>query len=108
MDLEFILIDCKSGEILRAYAPLNMKVSIGRAPYNHICIDDPTVSVTHCAVINSEEGVLMQDKDSRNGTSVNDRVLKPDEPVPLRDGDVVRIAHCLYIFRCMQKRGTDI
>jgi DNA-binding NtrC family response regulator len=43
---------------------------IGKAPINHLCIPDPTVSRFHCVVEPTERGLLLRDLGSANGTQV--------------------------------------
>jgi len=47
------------------------------------------VSRRHALVRNSDEGVVVIDLGSTNGTRVNDRLLTPERPHLLRDGDLV-------------------
>jgi len=101
------LVEYESGEMIRIDVPLNSSISIGRETINNIVLDDPTVSRSHCSIIRNSEGLFIKDENSTNGTSVNDYVLKHDDIVPLNDGDLIRIAKCLYVLRCMSK-GKDI
>ena len=44
---------------------------IGRSPECDFPIDHPTVSVNHCQIVLSNDGVLIRDGGSTNGTFVN-------------------------------------
>lgn len=107
MENSLFLVEYESGEMIRIDVPLNSSISIGRETINNIVLDDQTVSRSHCSIIRNSEGLFIKDENSTNGTSVNDYVLKHDDIVPLNDGDLIRIAKCLYVLRCMSK-GKDI
>ena len=100
------LVEYESGEMIKVDLPLNSRVSIGRETINNIVLGDPTVSRSHCSIIRNSEGLFIKDENSTNGTSVNDYVLRHNEQAPLSDGDLIRIAKCLYVFRCIPK-GKD-
>jgi pSer/pThr/pTyr-binding forkhead associated (FHA) protein len=59
-------------------------VSIGRAPDNHLVIDDRRVSRHHADLSQTEGRWIVHDLGSTNGTAVNGRLVKQS---PLRDGD---------------------
>src|ERR1051325_452183 len=44
---------------------------VGCSPENHLQIDHPTVSSTHCEVVVTEDAMLLRDCGSTNGTYVN-------------------------------------
>jgi pSer/pThr/pTyr-binding forkhead associated (FHA) protein len=46
-------------------------------------------------VRNSDEGVVIVDLGSTNGTRVNDKKLPPERPHPLNNGDTVRFGQLL-------------
>lgn len=46
-------------------------LSIGASPRSMVCIDDPKVSQRHCAIDIKEEGVILRDCGSKNGTWIN-------------------------------------
>ncbi|MDF3980982.1 FHA domain-containing protein [Luteibacter sp. PPL554] len=64
--------------------------TIGRSTDCHWVLDGGSVSRRH-AVIRSINGVYLIEDTSRNGTRLNDRVLKAGEPAPLAVGDRLRI-----------------
>jgi hypothetical protein len=53
------------------------------------------VSRRHALVRNSDEGVILIDLGSTNGTRVNDRQLSPERPHLLSNGDSVRFGRLL-------------
>lgn len=69
---------------------LNKPTTIGRESSCDIVIPDRQVSRFHVRFIPTEEGVLLEDLDSKNGTHCNGtRVLKP---ILLQDGDIIQVA----------------
>lgn len=57
------------------------------------------VSRRHAVIESSPEGVVIIDKDSTNGTLLNNNRLPPDLPYPLRNGDEVKFGQLLvHIF----------
>jgi pSer/pThr/pTyr-binding forkhead associated (FHA) protein len=69
-------------------------VKIGRLPDNTVVIDNPAVSSHHARVFREDNGFVIEDLQSRNGTYVNQtRVTRQ----ALRHGDVVLIGkHTLF------------
>lgn len=56
------------------------------------------VSRQHAALLGGEDGVLILDLTSTNGTWLNQRRLTPNQPYPLRVGDTLRLGSlCLTI-----------
>ena len=54
--------------VLELYLGVNR---IGRSPGNHFQVEHPTVSTTHCELVQGADGVLLRDCNSTNGTFVN-------------------------------------
>ncbi len=61
-------------------------------------IDLPTVSRIHAKICRRENEYYLTDMNSRNGTTVNGRLLLPDEEYKLQDEDEVDFAQARYIF----------
>lgn len=55
-----------------------------------IVLEDSSVSRMHARLEDAEEGILLRDLNSRNGTLVNGRKLLPNEAVLLSEGDLVQ------------------
>ena len=70
-----------------------MSYRIGSAPECDIVFNSPKVSRLHAeiAVLNSGD-ILLKDKNSTNGTFVNNRPIQPDQWVNIRRGDLIRFA----------------
>lgn len=61
-------------------------------------INLPTVSRIHAKIRKRENEYYLTDLNSRNGTSVNGRLLRPDEDYKLENEDQVDFAQARYIF----------
>jgi len=69
---------------------------IGRrqGPYKQFFEQNMYVSGVHAQLeYNKVSGWCIIDKNSSNGTKLNQRLLKPDEPMTLKNGDIVTIAN---------------
>jgi predicted component of type VI protein secretion system len=63
---------------------------IGRDEDCQVIIDDRQASRHHARIVRTEQGYVIEDLDSKNGTFLNGQVLR--EPTPLADGDEIGIA----------------
>ena len=69
---------------------------MGRAPRADFVVDAPLVSRLHCRLTLQDNGVLVEDLDSTNGTFVNgSRVRKS----LLASGDVLRVGRMEFAVR---------
>jgi DNA-binding NtrC family response regulator len=64
------------------------EIRIGKAPTNHFCVPDPTVSRFHCVIERTPRGLLLRDLGSFNGTQVGgcwveSAYLTPHVPIQL-------------------------
>ena len=64
------------------------EIRIGKAPGNHLCLPDPTVSRFHCVIEQTPRGLLLRDLGSFNGTQVagcwvESAYLAPQVPIQL-------------------------
>ena len=71
-------------------------ITIGRLPENDIQLDKPDVSRRHTIISKRNHAYVLQDLGSRNGTFLNDRIVKSSE---LHDGDIIRIGSFLLMFQ---------
>jgi pSer/pThr/pTyr-binding forkhead associated (FHA) protein len=69
---------------------LRAELVIGRDPGCAVVVADRQVSRYHARFTPREDGVLLEDRGSKNGTYVNGRLLQ--EPCLLQDGDLVQVA----------------
>jgi len=63
-------------------------VTAGRVAERDICIEDKTISTHHCDLIKDEDDYILRDRNSTNGTRVNN---KPIEEKKLQHGDIVQL-----------------
>src|SRR5688572_6212921 len=63
--------------------------SIGRAPNNHIILQDDRCSRNHCEVYQDGSEWRVRDLGSRNGTNVADGLIQGEHV--LEPGDIIRI-----------------
>src|SRR5678815_1705112 len=74
----------------RREVPLDRdEITIGRREDNVVHLPERNVSRRHARLVRRDGGVLLEDLRSANGTQVNG--VRITEPVPLGDGDLVRI-----------------
>lgn len=76
--------------------PLGPFTTIGRAPTNQIEIADSYCSAEHALVSWHDGQWWLEDRDSRNGTRLNDEII--DSPVILSAGDHIRIGRAQMRF----------
>jgi hypothetical protein len=63
---------------------------VGRTSSCDILLPNPQVSRRHAKFINTDEGVMVQDLNSKNGTFLNGTRVR--DSIYLQDGDVIQIA----------------
>jgi len=73
----------------RRFALAAGETIIGRDPGAAVFLDDASVSRRHARIVVSDDGATLEDLGSKNGTHIGDR--KVEAPVPLADGDAVRV-----------------
>lgn len=83
------------------YVLSRQRVLLGTAPGNDVVIDDlftgwETVSPVHAELRREQEGFVVVDRDSQNGTFVNE--MRTGENI-LSDGDVLRLGSVRFVFR---------
>lgn len=70
-------------------------ITIGRTVKNDIVIDNLAVSSLHASIHNTDNGVVLEDMNSTNGTFVNDEKIHHHN---LQDGDVITIGKHQIVF----------
>jgi hypothetical protein len=71
--------------------------TIGRTQECDLRIADLSVSRRHAQLDRSEDGWLLSDLGSHNGTRVNGWLVR--EPVPVRPGDVLQFGSAIFVIR---------
>ena len=69
---------------------------IGRSPETDLPLFDSSVSRQHAMLIRGQEGYVVRDLGSTNGTFVNEKAIESD--CSLRSGDTIRIGSFLFRF----------
>ena len=69
---------------------------IGSSPDCDLVVDQPSVTWYHCRLSKTDDGYLLEDLGSTNGTYLNEEVLQ--SPRPLHPGDRVRIGDSEFTF----------
>jgi pSer/pThr/pTyr-binding forkhead associated (FHA) protein len=83
------------------------QVTIGRKEVDNLVrLQDPMVSSAHAVIELQEEGWVVIDRNSRNGTEVDGVRIPVDVPVPLQDGTVLTIRPFTLTFRSGGGAGT--
>ena len=72
---------------------------IGRDPQAAVWVDSSTVSRHHARIVVSDDGALLEDLGSKNGTFLRDRRI--DAPEKLTDGDEIVVGSARMIFRTL-------
>lgn len=71
-------------------------IIIGRGDDCEIRVMDTSVSRRHARVEKIDGQYFALDMQSTNGTYVNDKPAGQGEPLPLRDGDYLRVGNCIF------------
>ncbi|GAB4571504.1 MAG: hypothetical protein Kow0077_08310 [Anaerolineae bacterium] len=83
---------------------LKKRMMVGRATAHatwDISLQDRAVSRPHCCLdrLDDDSGWTVTDLRSSNGTRVNGRMIQPEQPRRLNDGDVLAIGATTLLFR---------
>lgn len=92
------LVSREPGELPAIYLEQDLVVVGKMETAADVVLPVATVSRVHARIRKKEDGYYLADLNSRNGTSVNGRMLKPDEEYLLQDEDQVDFAQARYIF----------
>ena len=76
--------------------PRRDRIMIGRADSNDVILDTPEVSRHHCSLQQEDDGMVIRDSGSRNGTWLNGRPI--NQPTPLLPGDVLTLGKCTVFY----------
>ena len=74
--------------------PLLQLTSLGRAPTNTITVDDTFASGEHALVAMRNGQWWLEDRKSRNGTTLNE--VSISQPVVITDGDIIGIGQMRF------------
>jgi transcriptional regulator with GAF, ATPase, and Fis domain len=91
-----------SGPLRKSEFPVAGFVSIGRNASNSICLEDPSVSPSHCRITGDNNHFLLTDLDSDSGTFVNGIPVKQRV---LASGDEIAIGSSLFVFQLERSKN---
>lgn len=74
--------------------PLQPLTCLGRAPTNNIIIDDTFASGEHAQIILRDGRWWLEDRNSRNGTTLNGLIIQ--QPVVITGGDIIGIGQKFF------------
>jgi FHA domain len=90
----------RSGEVPLVFKPGGKRLNVGRVPDNDLCLNDPSVSKIHAALVMNQQGTLLvADTGSTNGTFINGRRISYGEARQIEDGDMVGFGDIEVRFR---------
>lgn len=92
------LVSREPGELPTIYLEQELTVIGKLEAASDVVLPLSTVSRVHARIRKKEKEYYLADLNSRNGTSVNGRMLKPDEEYLLKDEDQVDFAQARYVF----------
>ncbi len=79
------------------YPLLDAECTIGRAQDNGLAVPDGSVSSKHARILRTDDGFVIEDLQSRNGTYVNgERIVEGQRK--LSDGDLIRVGKVIMTF----------
>ena len=74
-----------------------VRFTIGRTRDCDLCLTDLSVSRMHALLVRREDGWVLSDLGSRNGTRLNGWLVR--EPVPVHEGDRVEFGSMAFIIQ---------
>ncbi len=90
----------KGGEALTIALPIQVSISVGRAPDADISLNDGTLSGHHLTLARLSDGRwTIEDLGSTNGTTVEGLTLKVGDRMPLRNGSVIKAGQVTLSFQ---------
>ncbi|MFA4947053.1 MAG: FHA domain-containing protein [Candidatus Krumholzibacteriia bacterium] len=84
------------GRPLKTYPFAGTEISVGRLPENDIVIDNLSVSRKHAVITSRNDGYVLRDLGSKNGTLLNGR---PVSEANLSNGDVIVLGKYEILFQ---------
>jgi len=78
------------------HALTSQPLIVGRGEDCEIRVLDTSVSRRHARIEKIGDEFFVLDMQSTNGTYVNDRQSLAGDPIPMRDGDYLRVGNCIF------------
>ncbi len=79
------------------------ELTIGRNPANDIVVDNLAVSDRHARILRGEDGYVLQDLDSTNGSFVNEKKISQ---VALQEKDTISIGKHILAVEKLRPRSS--
>lgn len=92
----YLVINDPTGAEERIVLHPDQVTDVGRAGTNRVVLRDEICSRNHCEIFRTSTGWMLRDRDSRNGTFLNETRVERDRP--LIDGDIIRIGETMLLF----------
>jgi pSer/pThr/pTyr-binding forkhead associated (FHA) protein len=92
--MALLVLNC-DGVDLATHKLVGDVITIGRAPLNHIVIDNPSVSAQHAILARVGGSYRLKDLRSTNGTQINGVSITDAK---LNDGDKIRFGSVVAVF----------
>lgn len=92
-----------AGEVIHELT--ESKITVGRSADNVISLDDASVSSHHAELTRTNDGYLLKDLGSTNGTRLNRRAVT-GEPETLKEGDRLRFGKVEAIYESNHQKQT--
>ena len=98
------LVIFQEGTIIREFILKDDWISIGRSPDNILILDEPFISRFHAVISKKNNGYVVTDLDSTEGTYLTDanylkyEQLSPHKSQKLADGDIIKIGNFHIMF----------
>lgn len=92
-----------NGDLLGKWFVLEPPCLVGRAALNHVIIDDPRVSRQHAKIAQEENGYVIYDLNSANGTFVDEQPVKRKR---LEFGQTIRFGPYAFTFKESRERAA--
>ena len=81
--------------------------TVGRSLQNKICLNSPKISKNHCEIINENNQFYLIDHHSKNGTVLNNKILKGNKKIILSHGDMIQLCETSILFLNPDKSSTS-
>lgn len=96
----YVTMQSARREIPLSFKPGGKRRHVGRGTDNELYLNDGSVSKIHATLMmNHEEGLMVADTGSTNGTFINGRRIPYGEGCPIEEGDVVAFGDVEVRFR---------
>ena len=100
-----VLVGISADYLGKTFELKDDEISVGRTDANTIPLNNASISSQHCVLRKRENGYLLKDLDSTNGTRVNGQQITE---TMLQDRDVVHFGALEFIYADQQAENVDV